>query len=156
MHLSKLTRLLLLLMSIGYVGSAFAITPEEDEHNKKCKKPKFRFFEPAANAEVVPGSKISFHVSKDASQEHITAEAKGVPLKLNIRNRVTHFDINADLPSELQDTFVRISLHARAAEGECVGSDGWLIKVLPNGVAPAAKAAVADAAKPAAEASKTQ
>lgn len=141
MQTSKSTRLLLLLLSLGFMSSAFAITPAEDENNKKCIKPKFRFFEPVNKSEVAPGSKISFHVSKDASPDHISAEAKGIKLKLNVRNRVTHFDVNADLPPELQDTFVRISLHARAGDGECVGSDGWLLKVVPNGAVPAAKPA---------------
>jgi hypothetical protein len=139
---SKFGRVSAVALLLFYVGSAFAITPEEDDREKKCKKPKFRFFEPAANSEVLPGSQIGFHVSKDASQDHIKAEAKGIPLKLNIRNRVTHFDVTAALPPELQDTFARISLHARAAEGECMGHDGWLLKVVPSsGAAATAKPA---------------
>lgn len=111
--------------------SLFAVTPE-DEEDKKCIKPKFRDFSPAAKAEVNPGSEISFHVTHNADPASIGAEAKTIKMKLTVRDRKTFYEAHAALPEELSNSYARISIHAKAAEGECVGHDGWLIKVNPK------------------------
>lgn len=119
--------LVLGLMALSTVASA--ITPEEDEREKKCIKPKFRDFFPADKAEVSPASPMRFHVSHNANPATIAAEAKGQKIKLTVHDRKNFYEVSGTLPPELQGTFARISLHARAAEGDCMGSDGWLIKI---------------------------
>lgn len=108
--------------------SLFAASAD-DEDEKKCIKPKFRDFSPVEKSEVAPGSKISFHVSPNADPAHITAEAHAIKMKLDVKDRKTFIDVSGQLPEELSNSFARISIHAKAAEGDCVGNDGWLIKV---------------------------
>lgn len=124
---------LLLLGLLTLSTAASAITPEEDERDKKCIKPKFRDFSPADKAEVAPGSPMGFHVSHTADPASIAAEAKGHKIKLNVKDRKTFYEVTGSLPSELSNTFARISLHAKAAEGECMSGDGWLIKIKAAG-----------------------
>jgi hypothetical protein len=108
--------------------SVLAVTPDEEE-DKKCIKPKFRDFAPEAKAEVNPGSDITFHVSHNSEPSTIAAEAKGVKMKVNVKDRKTFYEVKTNLPTELRGTFARISVSARALEGECIGHDGWLIKI---------------------------
>jgi len=111
--------------------SLLAVTPDEEEE-KKCIKPKFRDFVPEAKAEVNPGSEIGFHISHNADPLHITAEAKGLKLDVKVRDRNTFYEAHAQLPAELSNSFARINVRAKAMEGDCVASDGWLIKVKPK------------------------
>ena len=118
-----------ILISLALLANtAFAVTPAEEER-KECKKPKFREFVPAPQAEVLPEAEISFHVSRDADVLHITAEAKGEKLPLEIKHRVTRIEVKTKLPASIQDGFARIHVTAKAAEGQCIGQDGWLIKI---------------------------
>lgn len=120
---------LLVLGLIAASANAFAVTPDEEEMDKKCIKPKFRDFAPAAKSEVAPGSEITFHTSHNAEPTTIGAEAKGQRLNVNVRDRKTFYEVKTLLPAELSSTFARISIHARAADGECIGQDGWLLKI---------------------------
>ncbi len=108
--------------------SIFAVTPDEEE-DKKCIKPKFRDFAPAAKSEVIPGSEITFHVSHNTEPNTIGAEAKGQKMKVNVKDRKTFYEVKTNLPAELRNTYARISVHARGLEGECIGHDGWLIQI---------------------------
>lgn len=128
-------------------ASAFAVTPEEDEIDKKCIKPKFRDFAPPAKAEVDPGSELSFHVSHNADAPTIGAEAKTQKMAVSVKDRNTFYEVKAKLPADLKGTFARISIHARAADGECVGHDGWLIKIKGDGSTPAANSVIENQAK---------
>ncbi len=124
------------LISIAFLSttliSANVLAYGSDE-NKKCRKPKFRDFEPAKLTEVEPGSEISFHVSRWASPDHITATAKKIPMQVNVIDKMNFFVVTANLPPELKGTFARISIAARAKEGRCKGKGGWLIKIKDSG-----------------------
>lgn len=115
-----------------------AVTPDEEE-DKKCKKPKFRTFVPEAKSEVAAGSEISFHVSHDADPLTIGAAAKGEKMAVKIVDKHNFYAATARLPDGLLHEFVRLHIEARAAEGQCLGQDGWLIKIKSDavGVAPA-------------------
>ena len=119
---------LVLLMSST---ALFAVTPDEEEE-KKCIKPKFRDFSPAAKSEVAPASEITFHVTHNANPDSIGAEAKMIKLQTQVRDRKTFYEVHAQLPSELSNTFARINIHAKPVEGECLGQDGWLLKIKPK------------------------
>ena len=147
----KLTNYLKSAVFIGamvFTVSALAVTPDEDDR-KECKKPKFRDFAPAHQAEVPPESELSFHISRGADPNAVTVEVKGEKVPVKVNNRVTFMVATAKLPASLREGFARIHVAAKAADGECVGSDGWLIKVAPAGGAVAAPAA--QAAAPAAQ-----
>lgn len=111
--------------------SLFAVTPDEEEE-KKCIKPKFRDFSPATKSEVDPASEISFHVTHNANPESIGAEAKSIKMVTTIRDRKTFYEVHAKLPGDLSNSYARINVHAKPAEGECLGQDGWLLKIKPK------------------------
>lgn len=111
----------------------FAVTPD-DEEDKKCIKPKFRDFAPAAKSEVNPGSDITFHVTHNANPDSIGADAKAIKMHTTIRDRKTFYEVHAQLPKELNNTYARITIHAKPMEGECLGQDGWLLKIKPQTV----------------------
>lgn len=117
--------------------SVFAVTPDEEDE-KKCIKPKFRDFAPEAKAEVSPGTEVVFHVNRQAEPTSIGAEARGIKMKLDVRDRKTFYEVHSKLPAEIVDGFVRISIHAKGLEGNCIGQDGWLIKIKPGDGQPAA------------------
>jgi hypothetical protein len=128
MKLALLWKSVFFISAIIFTHSVFAITPDEDDQ-KECKKPKFRDFVPADKAEVLPESVISFHVSKGADLNHVILEAKGEKLPVTVVNKVNFLLVNSKLPTSLREGYARIHVTAKAADGECVGSDGWLIKI---------------------------
>ena len=123
---------LFLVLSLVYAGQAMAVKPNEEEP-KECKKPKFRDFEPAHKAEVAPESEFSFHISKGTLLTSVTADVRGEPVELEVLNRKTYLSAKAKLPASLRDGYARIHVTAKAEEGECMGQDGWLVKIVdPN------------------------
>lgn len=138
---------ILALGLLVFATSVFAATPDEEERDKKCIKPKFRDFAPEAKAEVDPGAEITFHVSHNAEPSTIGAEAKGQKLAVNVKDRKTFYEVKSRLPGDLKNSYARISIHARAAEGECIGQDGWLIKIKGEGSEADAKTGVQAAAQ---------
>lgn len=119
----------LLLAALACAQTAAAVTPGE-EPEKKCIKPKFRDFSPENLAEVAPGGEISFHINRHADPLHVGASAKQIPLKVQVTDKQTFYYVTAKLPAELTSGFARITIEARAMEGECVGRDGWLVKIV--------------------------
>ena len=125
-----------LIAALAFAGNAFAVKPNEEEP-KECKKPKFRDFVPDHKAEVAPESEVTFHVSKGTLLTSITAEARGLPMPVEAVNRKTYIMVKTRLPAEIRDGFARIHVTARAEEGECLGQDGWLIKIVESAASPA-------------------
>ncbi len=120
----------LLLITLMLTQAALAITPAEEEAEKKCTKPKFRDFVPAPKSEVAPESVISFHINRFADREHVAATAKNLPMKVEVVDKKTFYYVKAKLPAELREGFARIHVVAKSIEGDCIGQDGWLIKVV--------------------------
>lgn len=118
----------LFFIALIFSQMASAVTPAEEEE-KKCMKPKFRDFSPAANAEVAPKSSISFHINRLADPNHISASAKKIPMKIEVVDKKTFYYVTGKLPDELTEGFARIHVQAKALEGECIGQDGWLVKI---------------------------
>lgn len=129
----------MLLAILAFAPIVSAVTPAE-ETDKKCIKPKFRDFSPAANSEVAPESEISFHINRNADPLHIGASAKKIPLKVAVEDKQTFYYVTAKLPAELREGFARIHIEAKAMEGECIGQDGWLLKIGNKAGAPSAAA----------------
>ncbi len=124
----------LLLGAMAFSQTAPAAS-EDDEMEKKCIKPKFRDFLPADKSEVPPKSAISFHINHMADPLHVSASAKKIPMKVEVVDKHTFYYVTAKLPAELTDGYARIHVEAKSSEGDCVGEDGWLIKI--QGDAPA-------------------
>lgn len=124
-----LNKCTLAFIAMFFTQMAMAVTPNEEEE-KKCFKPKFRDFEPPHMSEVAPQSGISFHVNRLASPNHISVTAKKIPMTLEIVDRGTFYQVSGNLPAELTGGFARISLQAKALEGDCIAQDGWLVKIV--------------------------
>lgn len=135
MKLSKPWKHAILLTTLAFAQAVSAETPAE-ETEKKCIKPKFRDFAPAHKAEVAPETQISFHINRYADPLHISASARKIPLQVEINDKQTFYYVTAKLPKELRDGYARIHIEAKSTEGDCVGSDGWLIKINDQATAP--------------------
>lgn len=140
MKLSTTWKTAILLTGLAFAPLVSAITPAE-ETDKKCIKPKFRDFSPAPKSEVKPETEISFHINRNADPLHIGASAKKIPLQVEVEDKKTFYYVTAKLPAELRDGFVRIHIEAKSAEGDCIGQDGWLLKINQNPAAPKAESA---------------
>ncbi|QWF69593.1 hypothetical protein KEF85_09385 [Methylomonas paludis] len=119
---------IILISTLIFSSTAWAVTPDEEDE-KVCKKPKFRDANPGHLAEVAPESQISFHASRGTDPGSVTAEAKGEKLTVTVTNKVTFLLVNAKLPATLRDGFARVHVTAKAADGGCLGQDGWLLKI---------------------------
>ena len=121
----------LFLTSLIVTQTALAITPAE-ETEKKCIKPKFRDFVPKHKSEVAPETEISFHINRYADPGHVAATAKKIPMKVEVIDKQTFYYVSAKLPPELKEGFARIHLEAKSTEGDCIGQDGWLVKIVDH------------------------
>ncbi|PPD32060.1 MAG: hypothetical protein CTY19_11900 [Methylomonas sp.] len=128
MKVSNTWKTVFLLTSLVFNQTAFAETPAE-EAEKKCVKPKFRDFTPAHQAEATPGSDIIFHINRHADPLHVKATAKNLPIPIKVVDKKTFYYVSGKLPAELQDGFARIHVEAKGNEGDCIGQDGWLLKI---------------------------
>ncbi len=123
----------IILGSVLLSGSAFAYNAGNTDD--KCLAPKFKTFSPPEHTkgnpvpEVAPESEISFTVSGYADPTTIRAMAKDQPLKLDIIDRKSYYQVKAKLPAVLNGKFARIHLKAKTQKGECRSKDGWLIKI---------------------------
>ena len=124
--IKKSLKLACLLVSIGFVSSAFAYNSGNIEQG--CKDPKFKTFFPAPKSEVDPESEISFTVSGYADPTTIKAMAKNVPLELTIVDKNSFYDVSAKLPASLTGKYARIHIKANNTP-DCKAKDGWLIKI---------------------------
>lgn len=138
MKLSNRWKSALLLSAMVFSSAALALTPEEEEKLKECKRPKFRDFVPEQKAEVDTGTDISFHVSHNADPLTVTAEARGEKMKVNVVDKKTFYLVSGKLP-QLTPGFARVHVTAKSAESKlesgCLGQDGWLIKIKGEEVA---------------------
>lgn len=132
MKLSHFWKNAILLLTILTIPSLAFAASDDEEAEKKCFKPKFRDFSPADKSEVAPKSAISFHINHLADPLHVTASAKKIPMKVEVVDKKTFFYVKATLPDELTEGYARIHVQAKASEGECVGEDGWLLKINNN------------------------
>ena len=128
MKVSNTWKTVFLLSTLVFNQSVFAETPAE-EAEKKCIKPKFRDFTPAHQSEAAPGSDIIFHINRHADPLHVKASAKNLPVQLKVVDKKTFYYVSGKLPAELPDGFARIHVQAKGIEGECIGQDGWLVKI---------------------------
>lgn len=128
MKVSNTWKTVFLLSTLVLNQTAFAETPAE-EAEKKCVKPKFRDFTPAHQAEASPGSDIIFHINRHADPLHVKASAKNLPVQLKVVDKKTFYYVSGKLPAELPDGFARIHVQAKGIEGDCIGQDGWLVKI---------------------------
>lgn len=135
MKLSNPWKHAILLILLAFGQNTLAETPAE-ETEKKCIKPKFRDFSPAHKSEVAPESEISFHIRHNADPLHVGASAKKIPMKVEVEDKKTFYYVTAKLPAELRNGYAHIHVEAKSAEGDCIGQDGWLLKI--SETAPAA------------------
>lgn len=145
MKITKCLRITMLAGMAMFAGGAMAYGSDSDE--KKCKKPRFRAFEPVHLSEVDPETEISFHVSNWADPTTITAEARKVPMEVDVVDKMNFFVVTAKLPASISGKYARIHVTAKADDGRCLGQDGWLLKVkkAKTGAEPAAGEAEAAA-----------
>ena len=129
MKLNPCSIKILCLSSLLFSFSAMAVTPAEDEMEKDCKKPKFRDFAPVQLTEVAPGAPISFHISRGADPHSVITQVKGQKVEVSVKNKTTFLLATANVPADMEEGFARVHVAARAEDGNCLGQDGWLLKI---------------------------
>lgn len=136
MKLSNSWKYAILLSTLAFAQIASAAS-DEDESDKKCIKPKFRDFSPAEKSEAAPKSAIAFHINHNADPLHVRASARKIPMKVEVVDKNTFYYVTAKLPDELTEGYARIHVEAKSNDGDCIGDDGWLIKINGNPAATA-------------------
>lgn len=131
MNNRKCLKLLTVSGIIAFTGATTALYGAEDR-DRPCKKPKFRTFEPVHLSEVPPETEISFHVSNGADPETIKATARKISMPVTVVDKMNFFVATAKLPASLINKYARIHVEAKADDGDCIGQDGWLLKILPK------------------------
>ncbi len=122
-----------LLVILFFTGSTYAFEVGGARHY--CKPPQFRDFVPAERVrnqpfiEVAPESIIAVKAMGSIDPSTIRVFAKKIVLEPTVVDKKSFFQITAKLPAELRGGFARIDLIAQAHKGECIGKDGWLIKI---------------------------
>jgi hypothetical protein len=138
MKSSNRWRSALLLSAMVFSSAALALSPDEEERLKECKRPKFRDFAPEQKSEIDSGGDVAFHVSHNADPFTVTAEARGEKMKVNVVDKKTYYLVSAKLP-QLTPGFARVHVTAKSAESKlesgCMGQDGWLLKIKGEEVA---------------------
>lgn len=123
----------IIILSIIFFTDAYAF--RVGGARQYCKNPQFKNFYPPKKikdqsfVEVAPESEISMIVTGSVDPYSIRVSAKKIPLKPIVVNKNSFYKVTAKLPAELRDGFARIDLIAQADNKECVGKDGWLIKL---------------------------
>ena len=133
MKIIKSLKKLGILGLILFSNNALAYDPGTPD--RECKPPKFRDLNPPEQVkgepvpEVEAETDIEFTVSGYADPTTLTAFAKNEPLKLNIVDKNSFYQVSAKLPAILNGKFARIKLRVKAQGGSCITQDGWLIKI---------------------------
>ncbi len=148
MNLSTSWKRFILIAGVCASFAVSAVTPEEEEANKKCVKPKFRDFAPAALAEVTPGSALSFHISKGANPNSVLVTVRKQKVPVEVKNKGTFLLGTAQFPADSEEGFARIHVEAKAEDGGCLGQDGWLVSIKPKSAQTSPADAHAAPAKP--------
>ncbi len=121
------------LTAIFFTGSSYAFEVGGARHY--CRPPQFRDFSPPERVrnqpfvEVAPESEISVKAMGSIDPSTIRVFAKRIVLTPTVVDKKSFFQITAKLPAELRGGYARIDLIAQADKGECMGKDGWLIKI---------------------------
>jgi hypothetical protein len=133
MEIIKSLKKFSILGIILFSNNALAYNPGTPD--SECKPPKFKGLNPPEQVkgkpvpEVEPESEIEFTVSGYADPTTITAFAKNEPLKLNIVDKNSFYQVSANLPAILNGKYARIRLRVKAQGGTCIAQDGWLVKI---------------------------
>lgn len=98
---------------------------------KACSKPKFGNFTPDPKTEAQAGSEFSFMASKNTYPNTIKVALKGQPVELKVTDKnEAGFLVSGVVPQNLKGSFARVAISAES-QGNCPGSDGWLLKIAP-------------------------
>lgn len=95
---------------------------------KACAKPTFTQFTPAHLASVEPQSEFSFLASALTNPETMKVSVKKQPVDVVINKINRGYSVVGKLPESLQGTFARVNIKATGTNN-CVGNDGWLLKI---------------------------
>ncbi|WP_446808750.1 hypothetical protein ACH50O_15945 [Methylomonas sp. 2BW1-5-20] len=94
-----------------------------------CLNAKITRYHPEHLATVKPGAEFSFAVSGSNGPGHIHVNIKQEPIEVQIEDKDTFYLVKGKLPEGLKNTFVRISVKAKAKVSKCDADGGWLLKV---------------------------
>ncbi len=94
-----------------------------------CIKAKISNFTPAHLATIAPGGEFSLAVSGSNGPGHIHISIREKPIKVSVENKDTFYLVKGNLPPEIRNETVRISVSAKSKISKCDADGGWLLKV---------------------------
>lgn len=94
-----------------------------------CIKAKVSHFEPEHLQTVKPSASFSFTVSGSNGPGHIHVTIREKPIKLDIEEKDTFYRVKGQLPDDIKNETVRISVSAKSKVSKCDADTGWLLKV---------------------------
>lgn len=123
----------MIFAAVLFTGSSYAFEVGGARHY--CKPPQFRKFSPPEKikdqpfVEVEAESTISFVAMGSIDPSTFRVFAKKKVLEPIVVDKQSFYQVSAKLPAEIRSGYARIDIIAQAAKGECMGKDGWLIKI---------------------------
>jgi hypothetical protein len=136
----EIKKKLIALLAIGFCHGVWAQAPGGGGHGGHvggtsggddfaCFKAKISHFNPEHLTTVAPGSEFSFTVSGSNGPNHIHVSIRQEPVKIKVEDKDTFYVVKGNLPPELKNETVRISVKAKAKSAKCDAEGGWLLKV---------------------------
>lgn len=132
MNSSKL--ILALLLMTGAQASGWAQSTGHIGHGGSggdtgCIKAKISRMQPEHLATVAPGSEFSFAASGSNGPGHIHVSIQQQPVEITVEDKETFYLVKGNVPADIRNKAVRISVQLKAKYSKCDAEGGWLVKV---------------------------
>lgn len=134
----RIIKIFAILLTVGLSNPAWAQSTEGHGghvggsgggNDTACIKAKISHYKPEHMTTVSPGSEYSFTVSGSNGPGHIHVSIRQQPVQVSIENKDTFYLVKGNLPADIKNETVRISVKAKAKVGKCDADGGWLLKV---------------------------
>jgi hypothetical protein len=94
-----------------------------------CQKAKINKINPLPLSEMTPGSKFSFMAFDVYQPKNIEVSIKKINIPLTLEDKGDLVIVQGQLPENLMDMPVRISVKIKAKNPKCNTEEGWLVKI---------------------------
>lgn len=130
----RIIKTLILLFILAVFNCAHAQSTGHIGHgggagNSGCIKAKVTRIKPEHLSTVAPGSEFSFAASGSNGPSHIHVTIRNQVIPLSVEDKESFYWVKGELPKDIKNTTIRISVSLKAKISKCDTEDGWLVKV---------------------------
>lgn len=97
--------------------------------DSSCIRAKISRYKPEHLATVAPSSEFSFAVSGSNGPNHIHVSIRQEPVKVTVEDKDSFYLVKGNLPADLKNQTVRISVQAKAKFSKCDAEGGILLTI---------------------------